>query len=185
MLLGFVATTAPIHGRGAESRSEPPDNRYVNVRYYTEKSTSKNPPRHYVLFVEFGVTTASIGRIEYGLLVDEPELIEHFSLTYFGSPGKDICPDGKKLNASGPKLSEQDRQAGFYGSAAGELALSPRRSVYVQIYSREPLTLTECFVERIDGIGKARETCDELQLQVMEAQPCKSGAFAYEPDEGD
>ena len=172
--------------REVESRSKPANNRYVKVRYYTEESQSRNPPLRYVLFVEFGVKTVSIGQIEYGLFVDKPDLIDRsFSLAYFGSPGKDICPDGQKLNASGYELSEQDQQAGFYGATAGEFSLSPRRSLYTRIYSSEPLVLINCFIERIDGVGRARETCDDLELQVVKAQRCESRVFTYEPYQGD
>ena len=72
-----------------------------------------------------------------------------------------------------------------YGAAAGELSLSPRRSLYARIYSSEPLALVDCFVERIDGVGKARATCDDLQLEVVEAEPCTSRPFTYEPYQGD
>jgi len=173
--LACAAVTAAVAG-------EPADNRYVNVTYYTEHSPSRNPSQRHVLFVEFGVNAASIGQIRYGVLVDNPDLIDRSSLTYFGSPGKDICPGGKKLAASGSKLSDEDRQAGFHGGAAGEFTLSPRRSLYARIYSLEPLTLIDCFIERIDGVGQARTTCDELQLQVVEAQLCKSGVYTYKPD---
>ena len=184
VLLIFVGITAPVGGREVES--EPPDNRYVKVAYYKEESPSINPPRHYVLFVEFGVKTASIGQVEYGLLVDNPDLIDpFFSRAYFGVPGKDICPRGKILDATGDELSEQDQQAGFYGATAGGFSLSPRRSLYARIYSIEPLLLIDCFIGRIDGVEPARETCDDLQLEVVEAEPCKSGPRTYEPYQGD
>ena len=186
VLLTFVVTTTPVSGREGEYRSEPTENLYVRVSYYTEQSPSRNPPLHYVLFVEFGVNTVSIGQVEYGLLVDQPELIERtFSGAYFGSPGKDICPDGQKLSAAGDELSEQDQQAGFYGATAGEFSLSPRRSLYARTYSTEPLALINCFIERLDGREPARETCDDLQLQVVKAQGCKRGPFTYEPYQGD
>ena len=186
VLLAFVVITAPVHGREAESRSEPPDNRFVKVSYYTEESPSRTPRRRYVLFAEFGVATESIGQVEYGILVDEPDLIDRlFSLAYFGAPGKDICPTGKRLNASGQELSEEDQQTGFYGATAGEYSLSPRRSLYVRIYSSEPVALVDCFVERIDGAGQARAACVDLQLEVVTPEPCESRPFTYEPYEGD
>ena len=177
VLLAFAVVTATGGG-------EPADNRYVNVTYYKESSPSRGSSQRYVLFVEFGVNAASIGQFQYGVQVDQPDLIES-SLPYYASPGKDICPSGKKLNPSGRKLSEQDQQAGFHGGTGGELSLSPRRSLYTRIYSQEPLVLIDCFVERIDGEGRARETCDDLQLQVVEGQRCRSGVSSYQPDPRD
>ncbi len=189
VLLTFLVITAAVSGgrdSTTETGSEPADNRYVKVAYYKEKSTSRNPSLHYVMLVEFGVTTASIGKFEYGLLVDKPDLIERYSLAYFGSPGEDVCPDGRILNASGSQLSEQDQQAGFYGATAGEFSLSPRRSLYARIYSKEPLVLINCFIERTDGLGRAREAWDDsLQLQVVDGQRCVNGPFTYEPYQGD